>query len=448
MPHKQMALIGFVQAQNCSNYVGSWRHPEARQDFLSADYYQHVARTLERGKFHLLFFDDRLAMPDIYGDDHAASIEHGIRVVKMDPIPILANLSAVTRRIGLGGTLSTSYFEPFHIARQFATLDHMSAGRAAWNVVTSLNDSEARNMGRVESVAHDLRYDRSDEFMEVVLGHWNAWAEDALILDRGTRRFADPSKVSRLDHNGRYFSSRGPFTVPRTPQGHPVVIQAGQSGRGREFAIRWGEIIFAIFPDLAFGRRVYAEMKTEALRHDRDPDSFRLAPLVYPIVGATRSEAEDKAALIEGLAEPADALSLLSEVLNFNFANKPSTEPFSDAELDGLSGLLAIRDRVVALSGKRNPTVADFVQYSGRGTIHEAPNFIGTAADVADGLEQWFTGGACDGFVIGATHVPGAYDDFVDLVVPELQRRGLFHNDYAGSTLRENLGFRGYRVAG
>lgn len=447
MSHQQMALIGFVQAQNCSNYVGSWRHPLARQDFLEADYYQHIARTLERGKFHLLFFDDRLAMPDIFGADHAASIENGIRVVKMDPIPILANLSAVTRRIGLGGTLSTSYFEPYHVARQFATLDHMSGGRAAWNVVTSLNDSEARNMGRVEHIAHDLRYDRSDEFMEVVLGHWNAWRDDALILDREARRFADPAKVSRLDHAGQYFSSRGPFTVPRTPQGHPVVIQAGQSGRGREFAVHWGEVIFAIFPNFEFGRRVYADMHEEALRQNRDPDSFRLAPLVYPIVGRSRAEAEDKMALIESLAEPADSLTLLSEVLNFDFACKAADEPFSDTELDSLSGLLAIRDRVVELSGKRNPTVADFVRHSGRGTIHEAPNFVGTAEEVADGLAEWFTGRACDGFVIGASHVPGAYEDFVDLVVPELQRRGLYHADYRARTLRENLGFSAYRRA-
>ncbi len=447
MPQQQMTLIGFVQAQNCSNYVGSWRHPQARQDFLSADYYQHVARTLERGKFHMLFFDDRLAMPDMFGDDHAASIENGIRVVKMDPIPILANISAVTQRIGLGGTLSTSYFEPFHIARQFATLDHMSGGRAAWNVVTSLNDSEARNMGRVESIAHDLRYDRSDEFMDVVLGHWNSWADDALLLDRAARRFADPAKVSRLDHKGQYFSSRGPFTVPRTPQGHPVIIQAGQSGRGREFAVRWGEVIFAIFPNFDFGRRVYKEMHDEAARQGRDPGSFRLAPLIYPIVGRTRAEAEDKAALIEKLAEPVDSLTLLSEVLNFDFARKPLNEAFSDAELDSLSGLLAIRDRVVQLSGKRNPSVADFVRHSGRGTIHEAPNFVGTASEVADGLEQWFSGGACDGFVIGASHVPGAYIDFVDRVVPVLQQRGLYHGDYAAPTLRENLGFSAYRRA-
>ncbi len=447
MSYDKMALVGFLQAQNCSNYPGSWRHPQARQDFLTADYYQHVAKTLERGKFQLLFFDDRLAMPAIYGADHVAAIENGVRVVKMDPITILATIGAVTERIGLGGTLSTSYFEPFHIARQFSTLDHMTGGRAAWNVVTSLNDSEAMNMGRAESISHDERYDRSDEFMDVVLGHWNAWADDALVLDRENGRFADGSKVARLDHHGEYFSSRGPFTVPQTPQGHPVVIQAGQSGRGREFAVRWGELIFAIFPNLAFGQKMYRDIRDEANRQGRDPDSFRIAPLIYPIVAPTQAEAEDKAALIEGLAKPIDALALLSEVLNFDFATKEIDEPFSDDELANLSGLLAIRDRVLSLSGKSNPTVADFIAFSARGTIKEAPNFVGTATQVADGLEQWFRGGACDGFVIGASHIPGTYEDFVNYVVPELQKRGLHQVDYCGSTLRENLGFAGYRVA-
>ena len=445
--HRQMALIGFLQAQNCSNYPASWRHPEARQDFLKPDYYQSVAQTLERGKFHMLFFDDRLAMPDIYGADHAASIENGIRVVKMDPIPILATIGAVTKHIGLGGTLSTSYFEPFHIARQFATLDHMTNGRAAWNVVTSLNDSEALNMGRREPISHDQRYDRSDEFMEVVLGHWNAWDRGALVLDRERGYFADPSKVHRLDHRGKYFASRGPFTVPQTPQSHPVVIQAGQSGRGRQFAVRWGEVIFAIFPNLAFGQRIYQQMRDDANASGRDPASYRVAPLIYPIAGRTQDEAEDKAAVIESLAKPIDTLALLSEALNFDFASKALDEAFSTDELNALSGLLAIRDRVLKLSGKQNPTVADFVVHSGRGTLREAPNFVGTGAQIADELEAWFHGQACDGFVIGATTIPGTYTDFVDLVIPELQRRGVYHADYAGHCLRENLGFAGYRMA-
>ncbi|MGI9425766.1 MAG: NtaA/DmoA family FMN-dependent monooxygenase, partial [Hyphomicrobiaceae bacterium] len=227
----QMVLIGFLQAQNCSNYVGSWRHPASHSDFLTPEYYQRIARTLEAGKFHLAFFDDRLAMPDILGDDHRAAVEHGVRVVKMDPSTLLMVMGQATERMGLGTTYSTTYYEPFHVARVFATMDHMLKGRVAWNVVTSLNSSEARNFGQMEHPPHDLRYDKADEFMEVVLGHWDSWSDGALLVDKATGKFADPDLVRRLDHQGEWFRSRGPFTVPRTPQGRPVIIQAGQSGR-------------------------------------------------------------------------------------------------------------------------------------------------------------------------------------------------------------------------
>src|SRR4051794_29417703 len=250
VPRRAMALVGFLQAQNCTNLPASWRHPLSRSDFLSADYYAEIGRVLERGLFHLAFFDDRLAMPDRYGGDHGHTVEHGIRCMKLDPIVVLMVMAGVTEHLGLGATCSTTYYEPFHVARLFATLDHMTQGRAAWNVVTSLNDGEALNMGRSEVLEHDLRYDRADEFMEIVLGHWNAWADDALVVDKASGLFARPDKVSRLDYEGQYYRSRGPFTVPRTPQGHPVVIQAGQSGRGRTFAGRWGEIIFTASPGL------------------------------------------------------------------------------------------------------------------------------------------------------------------------------------------------------
>src|SRR6266404_3566428 len=208
---RQMALVGFLQAQNCTNLPSSWRHPESRDDSMSADYYQEIARILEAGKFHMAFFDDRLAMPDRYGNDHAHTVEYGIRCVKMDPIVVLTTMG----------------------------------------VVTSVNDGEALNMGREHHLAHDLRYDRADEFMEVVLGHWDSWEDGALIIDKKSGRFADPTKVKRLDHRGQFFKSRGPFTVPRSSQGHPVVIQAGASGRGQRFAGRWGEVIFTAARNLA-----------------------------------------------------------------------------------------------------------------------------------------------------------------------------------------------------
>jgi FMN-dependent oxidoreductase (nitrilotriacetate monooxygenase family) len=435
-----MVLVAFLQAQNCSNYPASWRHAESASDFLTPGYFQRIARTLEDARFHLAFFDDRLAMPDRYGDDFAESVRHGIRVVKMDLVPLMTAMGLATRYLGVGGTYSTTYAEPFHVARTFATLDHMIGGRAAWNIVTSLNDSEAANFGAEAHPEHDARYDRADEFVEVVLGHWDSWEDDAIVLDRASGVFADPAKVHRLAHRGRWFTSRGPFTVPRSPQGRPVLIQAGQSGRGRRFAARWGELLFVIFPTLAFARQAYGEIKREVARFGRDPELVRIAPAVYCVVGETRGMAEDKCAYIDSLAHPLDTLVLLSEVLNYDFAARGLDEPFSDAELAGLSGLQATRDRVVQQSGKKNPTTRDFVQWSNRGTLREFPRFVGTPTEVADGLAEWFEGGACDGFVLAATHMPGAYEDFARLVVPELQRRGLFHREYAGATLRENLG--------
>jgi FMN-dependent oxidoreductase (nitrilotriacetate monooxygenase family) len=358
--------------------------------------------------------------------------------VKLDPIVCLMVMGAATSRLGLGATCSTTYYEPFHVARMFATVDHMSGGRAAWNVVTSLNDGEALNMGRQEVVEHDLRYDRADEFMEIVLGHWDAWDDDALVLDKQRPRFADPTKVQRLDYAGQFYRSRGPFTVPRTPQGHPVVIQAGQSGRGRRFAGRWGEVIFASAPTPELGRRGYAALRAEAESAGRAPDSLRVCNLVMPVCAATKTEAEDKMAALERLPLEIDQLSLLSEALNFDFSTNAMDEALTDQEIASLSGLQSIRDRVVGLSGKTHPTLRDFLRFSPRGRVDDA--IVGGPREIGDALEEQFESDACDGFVIAATHVPGAYAEFVEHVVPELQRRGLFHTEYEGQTLRENLG--------
>ena len=435
---RQMVMVGFLQAQNCTNLAFSWRHPESRLDFMTADYYQEIGRILERGKFHMGFFDDRLAMPDRFGDDHVHAVDHGIRCVKMDPVAVLMAMGMATKRLGLGATASTTYYEPFHIARQFATVDLMTAGRAAWNVVTSLNDGEAHNMGRDGVMEHDSRYDRADEFMEVVLGHWNSWDDDALILDRANGRFGDGHKVRRLDHVGPNFKSRGPFTVPRSPQGQPVIIQAGSSGRGRRFAARWSEVIFAAAHNLAHAQAGYKAQKDEIAAAGRDPEQVKMCNLILPVVAATKSEAEDKMALIEKLPLEVDTLSLLSEALNFDFASKPMDEAFTDDELRGMSGIQTIRDSVIRVSGIANPTVRDFAKFSGRGRADNA--IVGGPKEVADHLEEMFVTRGCDGFVVSAAYVPGNYADFVAHVIPELQRRGLYHLDYAGETLRENLG--------
>ncbi|MEM9354789.1 MAG: LLM class flavin-dependent oxidoreductase [Pseudomonadota bacterium] len=435
---RQMALIGFMQAQNCSNFAASWRHPDSRTDFTAPEFYAHIARVLEDGKFHLAFFDDRLGMPEYSGGNFADAVKHGIRCVKMDPIATLMPMAMATNRLGLGATMSTTYYEPFHVARMFATLDLMTHGRSAWNIVTSLNDTEAQNMGRDSVIEHDLRYDRADEFMEVVLGHWDTWADDAMVVDKASNTFADPAKVKRLDHKGEFFSSRGPFTVPRSSQGHPVLIQAGQSGRGQRFAADWGELVFVVYPNLEIGKESYGKLKQMAADTGRDPDAMRIAHLIAPVVAETRQEAEDKRALLESLPIEEDSLMLLSEVLNFDFGSKPLDEPFTDEELKSMSGLQAYRDRAIQGSGKSNPSIRDFINVTQRGRLRHP--VVGTGKDVADMMEEWFTSPACDGFVISASCVPGTFEDFVKFVVPELQKRGLFHQDYNGATLRDNLG--------
>src|SRR5256714_14898820 len=222
-------------------------------------------------------------MADMYGRNHKYPVAHGTRCVKLDTVAVLTVMGMATERLGLGATYSTSYYEPFHVARVFATLDLMTNGRAAWNVVTSLNDGEAQNMGREQVIEHNLRYDRADEFMQVVLGHWDSWEDDAIVQDKATGLFARPEKVHRLDHHGRFFRSRGPFTVPRSPQGRPVIIQAGQSGRGKRFGAQWGELIFVVYPSLDLAKRDYADFKREVVQLGRNPDQILITQLVNTV---------------------------------------------------------------------------------------------------------------------------------------------------------------------
>ena len=261
MAKRSMSLVGFMQAGSTTVYAGSWRHPATEHGFLDAGYYAKLGRILEQGCFDMLFFDDRLAMPGIYGGSVAEAVRVGARPVKLDLSVVLGVIAGVTERIGLGATYSTTYYSPFHVARTFATLDHLTGGRAAWNVVTSVNDSEAQNFGVKEHLAHDERYDRADEFLEATTGLWDSWEDDALVLDRVGGVFADPDKVHELDYQGKWYSVRGPLTVPRSPQGRPVLLQAGSSGRGRDFAARWAELIFTGDPDIDIARSHYKDQK-------------------------------------------------------------------------------------------------------------------------------------------------------------------------------------------
>ena len=438
-PRRQMSLVGFMQAGNATVYAGSWRHPATEHGFLSQRYYQKLGRTLEEGCFDMMFFDDRLAMPGIYGGSVADAVRLGARPVKLDLSIVLGVVAGVTDHIGLGATYSTTYYSPFHVARTFATLDHLSGGRAAWNVVTSVNDSEAQNYGLREHLDHDARYDRADEFLEATTGLWDTWDDDALVLDRVNGYFADPDKVHELNHEGRWFSVRGPLTVPRSPQGRPVLLQAGSSGRGREFAARWAELIFSGDPDIDIARTHYKDQKERVAASGRDPDSVKMLPMVYTVVGESRSQAEDREQLfLHELVDPKASLTLLSELMNYDFSGLALDTPITDDLIASVSGIRGLVQSIRQHIGGQTVTLADLASH--RATLLQGPRFVGTGSAVADQMEDWFAGDACDGFVIAATHTPGAYEDVVRLVVPELQRRGVFRDRYRGETLRDNLG--------
>jgi FMN-dependent oxidoreductase (nitrilotriacetate monooxygenase family) len=435
---RQMSLVAFMQAGNVTVYAGSWRHPATEHGFLDQRFYLKLGRTLEDGCFDLMFFDDRLAMPGIYAGSVADAVRLGARPVKLDLSVVLGLITGATQSIGLGATYSTTYYAPFHVARTFATLDHLSGGRAAWNVVTSVNDGEAQNYGLKAHLDHDARYDRADEFLEATVGLWDTWDDDALVLDRAAGRFADPDKVRELGYDGKYFQVRGPLTVPRSPQGRPVLMQAGSSGRGRDFAARWAELIFTGDPNIDIARSHYKDQKDRIAEGGRDPESVRMCPMTYTVVGESRAHAEEREQVfLNELVHPTASLTLLSELMNYDFSTMALDDPITDDLIESVSGIRGLVHNLRQHIGD-TVTLADLAGH--RATLLQGPRFVGTAADVADQMEEWFDGDACDGFVIAATHVPGAYEDVVRLVVPELQRRGVFRDRYAGTTLRDHLG--------
>lgn len=433
---KPMHLCGFLIAGPVVHSHAIWRNPAHETAFLSLDHYAHIARTLERGKFDFLFFADRLAVADRYGE----SLETGIRLgdqdaTRMDPLPVLGAMAAVTHHIGLGATRSTTYDAPYNIAREFATLDHLSGGRVAWNVVTSMNDGEALNFGSVPHLGHDERYDRADEFMEVAFKLWDSWEEGALVLDRANGIYADPDKVHYVNHQGKWFQSRGPLNIPRSPQGRPVIIQAGSSGRGKAFAARWSEVIFALQPNRermgVFTRDVRAALEAAG----RAADASKVLMAVMPFIGRTRAEAEEKRDLHDSLVDPRVGLSTLAAHANADFSSLPLDARVDEIAVSGSQGNFAAL-RSIAPDGSM--TIAEAGRVYGRGVM--CPRIVGTAQDVADELASIVDAGLADGFVISPAFLPDTFDDFVDEVVPLLQARGALRRDYPGGTLRDMLG--------
>jgi FMN-dependent oxidoreductase (nitrilotriacetate monooxygenase family) len=433
---RQIHLAAFLIAGNGAHSHALWRHPLGqRGGFLDPDYYVQIAKVLERGLFDLAFFADRLAMSDRYGESLEVGARYGDQdATRLDPILVISLMAGSTRHIGLGATRSTTYHHPFNVARTFATLDHLSRGRAAWNVVTSVNEGEARNHGLDSHLEHDARYDSAEEFMEITFRLWDSWDEDALVLDQEQGIYADPERIHRTEFKGNTYRSRGPLNVPRSPQGRPVIIQAGSSSRGRAFAAKWAEVIFVVQPTAEAMQRFYADIKGEVERQGRRPGDVKVLAAVMPFVGRTTADAQDKLALHNDLVHPLVGLSTMSSHMNFDFSQLPLDAPLERIEVQGMQGMLAA---VRSLAQGRSMTLREIGKRYGQSVV--VPQIPGTPSEIADQLEALFKGESCDGFMISPAYLPGGFDDFVELVVPELQRRGLFRTAYRTETLRAHL---------
>lgn len=433
---RELHLAGFLIASNVTHSHAAWRHPGSTTDYFGPDYYRRVAQTLERGKFDFLFFADLLATPVRFGNDIQVPIERGTQAAAtIDPSLVAASLANVTEKLGLAITKSTTYFHPYEVARIFGTLDHLSRGRVGWNVVTSLNQAEAHNFGVEQHLGHDERYERAQEFLEVAFKLWGSWERDALVQDKVSGRFADPDKVHTVDHAGEWFATRGPLTVPHSPQSRPVIIQAGSSPTGRDFAARWAEAIFEIDPTSDGRKAYYDDIKSRASDAGRNPDDVKIFPAFVPFVGETEAIAKEKQAYHNELADPISGLITLSVHTDHDFSQYDLDAPIEEVTVPGTQGLFEVAHR---LSVKNNLTLRDVGKLYAQGVL--LPQFVGTPEQIADRIEESFHGGEADGFIISAAQAPGTFDEFVDLVVPELQRRGLFRTDYTGTTLRDHLG--------
>jgi len=418
------------------HHLAAWRHPRAQADAgVNFRHFIDVARTAERGLFDMLFSADSATANAVFND---AGLRRMSYVAWIEPFTLLAGLAAVTTHIGLACTASTTYEEPFSLARRFASLDHVSGGRAAWNLVTTGNHTAAQNFSMSEHPQKADRYRRAREFAEVVIGLWDSWEDDAFIRDRETGVFFDPQKMHRLAHAGEHFSVMGPLNVARSPQGRPVLVQAGASEEGIELAAETAEVVFAAAPTLADAKALYSDLKGRMVKHGRAPDDLKVMPGFFITVAPTRSEAQEKHEQLQSLLHSEVGLALLEQRTGLDLAGHDVDGPFPELpEGEVVSSRASlIRD----MARKEDLTIRQTWERIAGGRGHF--DFHGSASEVADVMEEWFTCGGADGFNIMPPIMPGGLDDFVDLVVPELQRRGLYRTRYEGTTLREHLGLK------
>lgn len=435
MNDSKMHLAGYVLPGPAVDYQGLWRHPDTDPKILDLAYYTQLATTLERGKFDMLFFADTLTVFATLDGDFRLTVERGgTSAVQLDPLVVLSALTSSTRHLGLAGTMSATFVPPYQLARLYATLDHLSDGRAAWNIVTSFNKYEALNMGLDDLPPHDKRYDLADEFLEACSALWDTWADDALLLDTVSGTFADPSKIRRADYKGEWYSTRGPLSVPRSPQGRPVLMQAGGSPRGREFAARWAEVVFTNLTEIGAIGDFCTDMRERAAKLGRDPERLRILPSVLPVVGETTEIARERREAMASLVDPRVGLSFLSGMINYDLSQHPLDEPVPDVSVTGSKAELA---KALVRGRKEKLTLGEVGSRYAMG--ESSAVVVGTPLEVADQMEAIFRRAGCDGFLVCPFAIPGAYTDFVTSVVPELQRRDLFREDYDGTTLRDHL---------
>jgi FMN-dependent oxidoreductase (nitrilotriacetate monooxygenase family) len=429
-----MKLLAFLM--QTGGHIAGWRHPRAADNALcNIDYFRSLGRTAERGLFDGVFFADYLGYHPVKG----ASVFAGLETPKLDPIAVLATIAADTRNLGLIGTASTSYSHPYDLARRFASLDHLSRGRAGWNIVTSTMENEAHNYGLEAHLGHAERYARADEFVAVVRKLWDSWQDGAVVADKVGGRYTDPSRISAVDHAGEHFRVAGPLTVPRPPQGHPVLVQAGASATGQRFAGANAEVIFTSHPTIETAKAFRAAMHAQLPTFGRLPTSLKIMPAVTPVIGRSRQEAQDLKRQLDELIPAEVALSKLEALLgNIDLSRVDPDGGLPDLPEAALAGENSTRDRVLELAKRERLPVRELARQVAAGRT--GYTIVGTPEDVADALGTWEAEGAADGFIISAPFLPGGLEDFVDMVVPLLQERGQFRREYEGVTLRENLG--------
>ena len=415
--------------------LGMWRHPKTISSGFKWDkpeLYQHIARVCERGLFDTVFFADLNYIADTYKGAMASSLMHATQAPEHDPIPLLSFMAAATKKIGVASTFLVSHSHPFYAARLWATLDHLTNGRAGWNVVTSINSNQAANYGEKRQ-STDNRYDRAHEFMEVCQKLWNSWDVDAVKMDHENGIFADPEKVNRIEHTGKFFKSRGPLNVTRSPQNGPAIFQAGTSPKGQDFAVKYADAIFAIQPRPEDAANYFNSIKSQMTDIGRDPDACKILFGMQPIIGSSEAEAREKQEEHNALVPLEGGMAILSAHLDFDLSKIPADALMSERNEPEL---YRMRTRFHKIDGTPM-TVAETAARHGQSV--SLPQFVGTPQGIADQMEAFINVAGGDGFMLTAIHSPGAIEEFVDLVVPELQKRGIYRKEYKGNTQREIL---------